>query len=91
MAPKTETRQMYCVVCEAYHTAFAPFRTPREAQRYADGLNEYSRRNIVDKGGDPRDACTYRVVPMWIQVIDENEDGVVEYDKNSASEKRKMN
>jgi len=89
MAQKSETRQMYAVVCRNLHVSFAPFRTKADADRYAETMNQYARRNAVENGRKPEDSCVYVSVVMWIQVIDEEPEGVVEYDKNAP--RRKMN
>ena len=88
---RTETKQLWAVVCENLHVSFAPFKTKREADLYAKGMNEYSIRNAEDKGQDASTACQYRAVTMWIQVIDETPEGTVEYDRDAAEKKRGLN
>jgi hypothetical protein len=81
---------MFAVVCENFHVAFAPFRNRPDAERYSQMMTQYSQRNAVEQG-HPDQYCTYRVVVMYIQVIDEQPQGVVEYDKNEASRKARLN
>jgi len=60
-----------------------------DAERFSAAINKSSQEHSAEQGGDP---CTYRVIPIIVQqVIPDEPEGTVEYDKDSDKRKAKMN
>ena len=66
---KHESQQLWAVVCTRLHTSFGPFRSQETAQAFAERMDEFGRDRAIENGSDPRIACRYVTIPLWIEAV----------------------